>query len=148
MRRQRIAAIGQSGSERGEGLAELFPEADHRLADRDDAAALSTALAGGAWDATLDVCAYRPQQVTVLADALDGRGGGYLFVSSASVYLASTADPAASPAAGLTARSVAASARDVLADGNPRTFHDGRPRGRTVGPLSRLAAELPHPALA
>jgi 2'-hydroxyisoflavone reductase len=71
---------------RGRTGADLFPEADHRLADRDDEAALSTALADGAWDATVDVCAYRPRQITALADALGGRGGRYVFVSSASVY--------------------------------------------------------------
>src|SRR5258705_7015344 len=71
---------------RGRTGADLFPEAEHRLADRSDPAALSAALADGRWDATIDVCAYLPRQVGALADALDGRGGAYVFISTASVY--------------------------------------------------------------
>lgn len=71
---------------RGRTGADLFPQAAHRLADRDDVEALSAAVAHGEWDATVDVCAYRPRQVTALADALDGRGGRYVLVSTASVY--------------------------------------------------------------
>lgn len=71
---------------RGRSGSDLFPQADHRLADRNDSPALAEALADGEWDATIDVSAYRPRQVTSLADALDGRGGAYVYVSSASVY--------------------------------------------------------------
>src|SRR6478609_1008659 len=71
---------------RGVTGADLFPDAEHRLADRNDAAALTDALADGSWDATIDVSAYRPGQVAALADALNGRGGRYVFVSSVSVY--------------------------------------------------------------
>jgi 2'-hydroxyisoflavone reductase len=45
-----------------------------------------TALAGGRWDAVIDTCAYRPAEVERLADALHGRVGAYLLVSSISVY--------------------------------------------------------------
>ncbi len=48
-----------------------------------------SALAGLEFDATIDVCAYLPRQVEQLADALDGRGGHHVFVSTMSVY----ADP-------------------------------------------------------
>ncbi len=69
---------------------ELLPEAEHVLLDRDgDLAALS----GREWDATIDVSAYFPRQVQSLADALDGRGGRYLVISSTSVY-AEPAGPA------------------------------------------------------
>lgn len=71
---------------RGLHGADLFGDSAHRLADRNDADALAAALAEGEWDATIDVCGYRPSQVSLLADALAGRGGRYVFVSSASVY--------------------------------------------------------------
>ncbi|MEV0643698.1 NAD-dependent epimerase/dehydratase family protein [Phytomonospora sp. NPDC050363] len=61
-------------------------KARHLLADRDDPEALATALAGGEWDATVDVCAYFPRQVRGLADALGGRGGRHVLISSSSVY--------------------------------------------------------------
>ncbi|MGN9907584.1 NAD-dependent epimerase/dehydratase family protein [Phytohabitans sp. LJ34] len=86
-----VAAAIEAGHDvallhRGRTGAGLFLDAEHRLADRDDTAALSAALADGVWDATLDVSAYLPRQVTALADALDGRGGRYVFVSTTSVY--------------------------------------------------------------
>jgi 2'-hydroxyisoflavone reductase len=71
---------------RGRTGAALFPDAEHRLADRDDPDALTAALAEGEWDATIDVCAYFPSQVASLADALGDRGGRFVLVSTASVY--------------------------------------------------------------
>jgi 2'-hydroxyisoflavone reductase len=68
---------------RGRTGAELFPEATHLLGDRDGDLAV---LGQGRWDATVDVCAYVPRQVDRLAEALDGRGGRYVFISSLSVY--------------------------------------------------------------
>ena len=68
---------------RGQTGAALFPEATHLTGDRNQDLA---ALAAGQWDATVDVSAYLPRQVSSLAAALDGRGGQYLFISSASVY--------------------------------------------------------------
>jgi 2'-hydroxyisoflavone reductase len=68
---------------RGQTGAALFPEATHLTGDRNQGLA---ALAQGQWDATVDVSAYLPRQVSSLAAALDGRGGQYLFISSASVY--------------------------------------------------------------
>ncbi|WP_412538199.1 NAD-dependent epimerase/dehydratase family protein [Longispora sp. K20-0274] len=72
---------------RGRTGADLFDgTARHVLVDRDDAGALAAALAEGEWDATIDVCAYFPGQVTALADALGGRGGRFVLISTASVY--------------------------------------------------------------
>ncbi|GLZ78834.1 hypothetical protein Afil01_36410 [Actinorhabdospora filicis] len=72
---------------RGRTGTELFDgRAKHVLADRDDTAALTAALAEGEWDATIDVCAYFPRHVTTLAAALGGRGGRYVLVSTLSVY--------------------------------------------------------------
>jgi 2'-hydroxyisoflavone reductase len=44
------------------------------------------ALAQGQWDATIDTCGYRPGDIHAVADALQGRGGHYCFVSTGSVY--------------------------------------------------------------
>jgi 2'-hydroxyisoflavone reductase len=57
--------------------------ATHLLADRDGDLGV---LADGSWDATIDVCAYVPSQVRRLHEALGGRGGHHLFVSTVSVY--------------------------------------------------------------
>lgn len=70
---------------RGSG-GDPFPEAEHRHGDRNGDLA---GLADGEWDATVDVSAYVPRQVRVLADALGGsggRGGRYLYISSVSAY--------------------------------------------------------------
>jgi 2'-hydroxyisoflavone reductase len=68
---------------RGVTGAELFPQARHLTADRNEDL---SALATGSWDATIDVSAYVPRQVRALAAALDGRGGAHLLISSTSVY--------------------------------------------------------------
>lgn len=69
---------------RGQTGNDLFPEATHLLADRNED--LREVLAGLAFDATVDVSAYYPHQVEALAAALDGRAGRYVFVSSTAVY--------------------------------------------------------------
>jgi 2'-hydroxyisoflavone reductase len=71
---------------RGQSGPGLFPQALHRLADRDDESALKTALAQGEWDAAIDTSAYVPRQVRSLAALLAGRVGQYQLVSSISVY--------------------------------------------------------------
>jgi 2'-hydroxyisoflavone reductase len=68
---------------RGSTGADLFPECEHLLADRDGDLSV---LAGESFDAAVDVCAYFPRQVRSLADALDGRGGHHVFVSTVDVY--------------------------------------------------------------
>ncbi|MGI5244379.1 NAD-dependent epimerase/dehydratase family protein [Dactylosporangium sp. CA-139066] len=67
---------------RGRTGADLFPEAAHVLADRDGDL---SGLAGRRFDATIDVSAYRPEQVRRLAAAL-GEPGQYVFISSVSAY--------------------------------------------------------------
>jgi 2'-hydroxyisoflavone reductase len=59
------------------------PGAEHLHADRD---ADLGVLSGREWDATVDVCAYWPRQVTSLADALGERGGRHALISTVSVY--------------------------------------------------------------
>ena len=60
-----------------------LPGATHLLADRDGDLSV---LGDGRWDATIDVCAYLPQQVAAIHDALGDRGGHHVFVSTVSVY--------------------------------------------------------------
>jgi nucleoside-diphosphate-sugar epimerase len=80
---------------RGRTGSDLFPQAEHLLLDRDGDL---SPLAGRSFDATVDFCGYLPRQVTHLAEALDGRAGQYVFISSVSAY----ADP---PAPGATEQS-------------------------------------------
>ena len=80
---------------RGETNPELFAWAEHRLGDRD---VDLSALAWGTWDATIDTSAYIPRHVRTLAEALGGRGGRYVQISTVSVY-------GAPPGSGLTEHS-------------------------------------------
>jgi nucleoside-diphosphate-sugar epimerase len=68
---------------RGRSGADLFPGITHLTGDRNDDL---SALADGQWDATIDVSAYFPRQVRTLAEALGGRGGRYIYISSTSAY--------------------------------------------------------------
>jgi len=68
---------------RGETNPDLFAWAEHRLGDRN---VDLSALASGSWDVTIDTSAYVPRQVRTLAQALDGRGGRYVQISTVSVY--------------------------------------------------------------
>ncbi len=69
---------------RGRTNPDLFAEAEHRHGDR--SVGDYTSLAGGAWDATVDVTADLPRQVDEALDALHGRQGHYVLVSSVSAY--------------------------------------------------------------
>jgi 2'-hydroxyisoflavone reductase len=68
---------------RGRTGTELFPDVPRRAGDRD--AGDYAALAGGAWDAVVDVSGYVPRHVQEAADAV-GDVGRYLFISTGSVY--------------------------------------------------------------
>ncbi|MGB9374988.1 MAG: NAD-dependent epimerase/dehydratase family protein [Jiangellales bacterium] len=76
---------------RGRTNPGLFPQAEHRHGDR--ASGDYQALASGDWDATVDVTAYVPRQVNQALDALDGRQGHYVVVSSVSAYDPALATP-------------------------------------------------------
>ncbi|MBA4177008.1 MAG: epimerase [Leptothrix sp. (in: Bacteria)] len=71
---------------RGRSASGLFPDAEHRIADRDRDGEFAAALASGGWDAVIDTSAYLPRQVQAAAAALAGRVGQYQLVSSISVY--------------------------------------------------------------
>src|SRR4051812_46066508 len=93
-------AMAETALERGHGVTLLhrgqtqptgegFEQAEHLQADRDGDLSV---LAGREFDATVDVCAYVPRQVDTLAEALGGRGGHHVFVSTMSVF-ADTDEP-------------------------------------------------------
>ena len=69
---------------RGRTGAELFPGVPRRLGDRD--AGDYASLAGGSWDAVVDVSAYVPRHVGQAADLLGDAVDRYLFISTGSVY--------------------------------------------------------------
>jgi 2'-hydroxyisoflavone reductase len=68
---------------RGRTNPDALPEAEHILGDRDQDLGN---LVGRTWDATVDACAYVPRQVNTLSEALGGRGGQQVFISTVSVY--------------------------------------------------------------
>lgn len=68
---------------RGQTDSPMLKSAEHVRTDRDKDLSV---LRGREFDATIDVCAYVPRQVRSLANALDGRGGHHVFVSTMSVY--------------------------------------------------------------
>ena len=61
----------------------LFPRAEQLRGDRDRDL---SALAGRRWDAAVDCCGYRPEQVGAAARCLAGAVERYVFVSTVSVY--------------------------------------------------------------
>lgn len=64
-----------------------FPQAEHIKCDRDDAEAMSKALAGRQFDIVIDVCGTTKEQVQIACDALDKATlVEYIFISSSSVY--------------------------------------------------------------
>lgn len=69
---------------RGRTGADLFPQVERRLGDRETGDYAS--LSGGSWDAVVDVSGYVPRHVAQAFDALEGRAGHYLFISTGSVY--------------------------------------------------------------
>jgi 2'-hydroxyisoflavone reductase len=93
--RHAVAAALDAGHEvtlfnRGFSGPELFPSAERLHGDRDGDLSV---LAGRRWDAVVDFCGYRPEQVRASARLLAGAVGRYVFISTISVY----ADFAAGP---------------------------------------------------
>lgn len=112
---------------RGQTHPELFPEVEHLSGDRNSEL---SALATGEWEATIDSSAYFPRQVRILAQALGGRGGRYIHISSVSAYREVT-----SP--GLTEDAPLA----VLEDPETELVDE-----RTYGPLKALCEVAAHAA--
>jgi 2'-hydroxyisoflavone reductase len=79
---------------RGKSNPDLFPQAEHRVADRNGDLSV---LQGGTWDACIDTNAYVPRHVRSVAAALVGRVGQYQLVSSISAYDDAGYDPATGP---------------------------------------------------
>lgn len=69
---------------RGKTNADLFPDADRLVGDRDTGDYAS--LVGGSWDAVVDVNGYIPRHVQQSAEALADGIDRYLFISTGSVY--------------------------------------------------------------
>ncbi len=94
---------------RGISNAEIFPQAEKLRGDRDSEGDLRAALAERRWEAVIDCCGYRPEQVAAAARCLGGAVERYVFLSTISVY----ADFAAGPDEG-------SPLKQPLADGEGR----------------------------
>jgi 2'-hydroxyisoflavone reductase len=77
---------------RGVSHPELFPRAERLLGDRDQDGGLS-ALCGRSWDAVIDTCGYRPEQVRTSARLLAAAVEHCVFISTISVYADFTSGP-------------------------------------------------------
>ncbi len=112
----------------------VFDDAEHLHADRDKDLSV---LAGREFDATVDVCAYVPRQVDTVAEALGGRGGHHVFVSTMSVYAEPTSPASARtpPCSGSTTRPPRRSPARPTA--GSRCCARSRPSRRTGRPGSR-----------
>ena len=75
---------------RGRTGTDLFPDVERRTGDRDSGDYAS--LQDGRWDAVVDVSGYVPRHVAQAADALHGRVGRCVFISTGSVYDHTRAD--------------------------------------------------------
>jgi len=128
---------------RGRSGATLFPEAEHRIGDRNfDLAVLDR----GRWDAVLDTSAYVPRHVRSVTEKLDHRVERYLLVSTISVYagfappgpdedapLQTLADPGTETVSGETYGGLKALCEQALAAALPGRALVARP-GLLVGP--------------
>lgn len=67
---------------RGQSGADLFPQVEHVLGDRfQDLNRLK-----GDWDVVLDISGYTPRALRISCDALQGRVGRYVFISTFAVF--------------------------------------------------------------
>jgi nucleoside-diphosphate-sugar epimerase len=78
---------------RGKTGTDLFPGLTRLIGDRDTGD--YRALRAGTWDAVVDVSGYVPRHVGQAMDALGGRAGRYLFISSHAVYRHAGVEPGA-----------------------------------------------------
>jgi 2'-hydroxyisoflavone reductase len=69
---------------RGLTNPDVFPDVPRRAGDRDTGDYSS--LRDGRWDGVVDVSAYVPRHVGQAMDAVDGRAGRYLLISTVSVF--------------------------------------------------------------
>jgi len=89
-----VAAAKKSGwtltlFNRGKTNPGLFPDLEQLHGDRNESV---KALEGRTWDAVVDTSGYFPRQIRMAMEALKGRVGQYVFISSISVY-ADTSKP-------------------------------------------------------
>jgi 2'-hydroxyisoflavone reductase len=75
---------------RGRTNADLFPEVETIRGDRTESL---DPLAGREWDAVVDVATFIPRVVRISVDALRGRVGRYVYISSISVYADQSVPP-------------------------------------------------------
>jgi len=122
---------------RGRTGTDALTGARHVIGDRNSDL---SALAGGRWDATLDICGYRPGEIEALSEALGDRGGRMVFVSSISAYaddVAAHSDESAALAdtARLLGKDLAAVPIDADSYGALKVLCEAALRARHTDPL-------------
>ncbi len=113
---------------RGRSNPGLFPEVEQLVGDRDGGLDV---LRNRHWDAVIDTCGYVPRVVRQSVELLAQNIGGYVFISSLSVY-ASTAQPGVNEDAPLA----------VMEDALREEI-----TGETYGPLKALCEQVVQEAL-
>ncbi|MFI1422925.1 NAD-dependent epimerase/dehydratase family protein [Streptomyces sp. NPDC020731] len=97
---QRLQAAGHRVTVINRGSAPPPAEVEHLVADRDDEAALTTALGSRSFDVIVDQVCYTPVQAAIAARAFSGRTRRYVMTSTIEVYDPATASlPAVPPGA-------------------------------------------------
>ncbi|RSS54809.1 NAD-dependent epimerase/dehydratase family protein [Streptomyces sp. WAC06614] len=81
-----LLAAGDRVTVLNRGSAPPPPGAAHLLADRDDEASLTVALAGRSFDVVVDQVCYTPRQAAVAARVFTGRTRRYVMTSTVEVY--------------------------------------------------------------
>jgi 2'-hydroxyisoflavone reductase len=71
---------------RGQRNPELFPDVEKLRGDRNEPLDLLNALRGRTFDAVIDVCGYKPEQIQRMVEALGDEVRHYVFISSISAY--------------------------------------------------------------
>ncbi|MHC0432040.1 NAD-dependent epimerase/dehydratase family protein [Streptomyces sp. O3] len=97
---QQLHAAGHHVSVVNRGSTAPPPGVTHLVADRDDEAALASALGSRTFDVVVDQVCYTPVQAAIAARVFGGRAGRYVMTSTIEVYAPATLTAAAAATTG------------------------------------------------
>jgi len=125
-----VATRGRAGDDLGTRVERI-------TVDRDDAAALRTALAGRSWDLAYDQIGYSSANACALLAALDDRAGHLVFTSTGAVYTR-TGRPLTEPEFDPTTYPVREVAREEVAYGEGKRLAEATLFQRAPFPVAAL----------